>query len=137
MCRYLEITRIEKARINQLKEDLMPWNNHITLMETSFSARGLHHIVVSNIDVGPTLDWGDPTTLYEFRSAEGVIKSSRSGGLAIEDIEKLLDDIYWLKNKILTEEDVVKYLSLLSSGLIEPSSKDLSIRKSKKRKGSD
>ena len=103
---YLGLERFKSERIKWLTEDLAPWFPYKSAFYKSSAASSLHSLFISRVPIGK---WLPTTTLTTAARIQKIAADAPKTGLFAPKP----------KDRV-TEEDIVRYLALLDSGLVAP-----------------
>lgn len=105
---FLDLRRFKKERVRWVQEDLRPWFPYQYQIEQGNSGFSLHSLFLSRVPIESWIADGVLTTeqrlaAFPKRAPKAERFSAGSGG-----------------SRLVNESDVVRYLALLDSGLVDP-----------------
>jgi hypothetical protein len=106
---YLGLERFKSERVRWLIEDLAPWFPHKSDFYKSNAKSSLHSLFLSRVPIG---DWLPTKIMTTDARVKSITPDAPNTGL-----------FYTAKKgqKRIKETDVVRYLAVLDSGLLNPS----------------
>ena len=106
--RFLGLQRFKEERVRWIQEDLRPWFKHQSSMEQGGAGFSLHSLYLSRVEIEKWIPGGEFSTEDRIKAFDK--KAPKTEKFSHSSAQRSLVD----------ELDVVRYLALLDSGLVDP-----------------